>query len=219
MAPAKPRFALLDVNGSLTDLAPIGAPWGRAELGEQVLDRAVRTAMVDALLGRGDRPFSDHLRAALAVLIADGGLDPAGIDAAMEAAAALPARPGAAEALALLGEAGVRAVALTNSGADAGAATLRSCGLGSYVERVLGVDAVKTFKPDPRVYAYALEELGAAPGEVTLIATHPWDLTGAANAGIGTAWVTHGARGWPQVFPPPDIQGDTLPQVVRQLVG
>lgn len=216
---SRPRFVLLDVNGTLTDLAPIGRPWDRPELGERALDGAVQSAMVDALLERGGRPFADHVRAALGRLVADAGLDPGGIEAAMQAAAALPARPGAAEALAILGEAGVGAVALTNSGADAGAATLRGCGLAPYVERVLGVDAVETFKPHPRVYAYALGELGAAPGEVTLIATHPWDLAGAAHAAVGTAWVTHGARGWPEVFPAPDIRGDTLPEVARKLVG
>jgi 2-haloacid dehalogenase len=212
------RIVLLDVNGTLTDPAAIGAPWGRPELGTLVLDRTVQTAMVDALLGDGDRPFSDHIRSAIAVIVADAGLDPAGIGAAVEAAAGLPARPGAGEALDVLTAAGVRAVALTNSGAEAGAATLRNCGLAPYVERVIGVDAVRTFKPHPSVYAHALGELEAAPEDVALLATHPWDLAGAAHAGIRTAWVTHGARGWPDVFALPDVRGETLPDVARGLV-
>ena len=217
--PATVRIVLLDVNGTLTDPAPIGAPWGRPDLGVRALDGAVRTGMVDALLGRGDRPFSDHLRASIEVLARDAELDPDGVEAAVEAAAALPARPGAAEALRRLKDAGVRAVALTNSGARAGSATLEGCGLSPYVEQVLGVDATHSFKPDPRVYAYALGELATRPDEITLIATHPWDLAGAAHAGLGTAWVTHGARGWPAVFPAPDVRGDTLVEVVTQLVG
>jgi 2-haloacid dehalogenase len=211
------RIVLLDVNGTLTDLGPIGAPWERPELGERVLEAAVQTAMVDALLG-DDRPFADHLRAAVEVVVADAGLDPAGIEAAMAATAALPARPGAAEALSRLRDAGVRAVALTNSGAEGGIRNLRACGLEPYVERVLGVDAVHTFKPHPAVYAHALDALGASPGDVTLLATHPWDLAGAAHAGIGTAWVRHSVRPWPEVFPSPDVTGDTLVETVERLI-
>ncbi len=213
------RIVLLDVNGTLTDPGPIGAPWGRPDLGERVLDAAVQTAMVDALLARADRPFAEHIRAAVGVVAAAAGLDPAGIDAAMSAAGALPARPGAEDALARLTDAGVRAVALTNSGARAGTRTLRDCGLETYVERVLGVDAVHTFKPHPSVYAYALSELRASPAEVALLATHPWDLAGAAHAGIATAWVTHGTQGWPGVFAVPDVTGDTLVEAVAGLLA
>jgi 2-haloacid dehalogenase len=171
--------------------------------------------MVEALLGRGDRPFSDHIRAAITVVAADAGLDPAGIDAAAAAAAALPARPGAGKALSLLTGSGLQAVALTNSGAEGGAATLRSCGLAPHVDRVIGVDAVRTFKPHPSIYAHALREVEAPPAEVVLLAAHPWDLAGGADAGMRTAWVTHGTRGWPDVFPLPDVRGETLVDVAR----
>ena len=128
----------------------------------------------------------------------------------------MPALP---EALATLAAGGMRLVALTNSGARGGETTLQACGLAQYVERVLGVDAVASFKPHPSVYAYALRELHAAsPDEVTLIATHAWDLAGAKSAGIKTAWVRHGARRWPAVFPAPDHQAETLLELARALV-
>jgi 2-haloacid dehalogenase len=201
---------LLDVNGTLTDVAAIGEPWGRPELGPAVLDHAVHTAMVDALLGPTDRSFSDHIRAAVEVVAAEEDLDARRVEDAVSAAAALPARGDAAEALAMLVATGMQLIALTNSGARAGRETLEACGLTVYVERVLGVDAVARFKPHPSVYAYALRELGATASDVTLIATHAWDLAGASSAGIRTAWVRHGARSWPPVFPAPDLQADTL---------
>lgn len=208
-------WVLLDVNGTLTDLGPIGAPWGRPELGPAALDRAVHTAMVEALLGPATHSFSDHIRAGIEVLAAEANLDAGGVGDAVAAAAALPARMDAAEGLAMLVAGGRRLVALTNSGTRAGEATLEACGLAGYVERVLGVDCVASFKPHPSVYAYALRELGAGADEVTLIATHPWDLAGAASAGMRTAWVRHGARRWPAVFPEPDLQAETLLELAR----
>jgi 2-haloacid dehalogenase len=211
------RWVLLDVNGTLTDVAPIGEPWGRPELGPAVLDQAVHTAMVDALLGPADRSFSEHIRAAVEVVAAEADLEARHVDDAVSAAAALPARAHAADALAMLVAAGMRLVALTNSGARAGQETLEACGLMVHIERVLGVDAVARFKPHPSVYSYALRELGATASDVTLIATHAWDLAGAASAGIRTAWVRHGARSWPAVFAAPDVQADTLLELARAI--
>ncbi|MBV9817170.1 MAG: HAD hydrolase-like protein [Solirubrobacterales bacterium] len=214
-----PAIVLLDVNGTLTDLTPIGAPWEDPGLGERVLNTAIFTGMVDALSGTGQRSFSEHLSAAVEVRVADEDLDPSGVAAAIQAAAALPARPGAADALARLRAGGVTLIALTNSGAAAGRATLEGCGLIGFVERVLGVDAVATFKPHPDVYAYALAQAGRDPAQVTLLATHAWDLAGAKYAGMGTAWVRHGAVGWPAVFPEPDVSGETLVDVAQALLA
>ena len=214
-----PGAIILDVNGTLTDPGSIGAPWGREELGDTILDHAVHSAMVSAILGPDEGPFSDHLRAAIEVVAAQEGLDPGGIEAAAERARQLPARPDADVALAALAAAGHRLIALTNSGAEAGRATLAACGLLGHIADVLGVDAIRRFKPHPAVYRYALEHLGAAPEEVIMLATHPWDLAGAAHAGMSTAWVRHGARAWPSVFGRPRFEATTLSDLAKLLVA
>jgi 2-haloacid dehalogenase len=213
------RAVLLDVNGTLTDPSAIGAVWARPDLGERVLQHAVSTAMVAALLRDANRTFREHLSAAIDVIAAAADLDPDRSPQALDAAASLPARPDAADALAALRGGRLRLVALTNSGADAGRATLEACGLLGLIEQVLGVDAVSTFKPHPDVYAYALSELNEDPGRVALIATHPWDLAGAAHAGIRTAWVRHQPRAWPSVFSSPDVQADTLTHLAGAILA
>jgi 2-haloacid dehalogenase len=204
------RAVLLDVNGTLTDPSAIGDAWARPDLGERVLQHAISTAMVAALLHDVELTFREHLSAAVDVVAAAADLDPRANARVLERAGALPARPGAADALATLRDGNLRIVALTNSGAEAGRATLAGCGLLPLVERVLGVDAVSTFKPHPEVYAYALSELREDPDRIALIATHPWDLAGAAHGGMRTAWVRHRPRAWPSVFPAPDVQAETL---------
>jgi 2-haloacid dehalogenase len=219
MIPLMVRAVLLDVNGTLTDPSAIGAVWARPDLGEHVLQHAISTAMVGALLHDAGRPFRDHLSAAIDVVVAAAGLDPHASAQALDSAASLPARPGAADALATLRDANLRIVALTNSGADGGRTTLEACGLLSFIEQVLGVDAVSTFKPHPDVYAYALSQLDEDPDWVALIAPHPWDLAGAAHGGMRTAWVRHGPRAWPSVFPSPDVQADTLPDLAKAILA
>jgi len=98
------RAVLLDVNGTLTDPSAIGAIWARPDLGERVLHQAISTAMVAALLHDVERTFRDHLSAAIDVVAAAAGLDPGVSAQALDSAASLPARPGAADALAALGE-------------------------------------------------------------------------------------------------------------------
>ncbi|MGH2895487.1 MAG: HAD family hydrolase [Solirubrobacteraceae bacterium] len=213
------RAVLLDVNGTLTDPSAIGAVWARPDLGERVLEHAVSTAMVAALLHDVEWQFREHLSAAIDVVAAAAGLDTDASAQALDRAGSLPARPGAADALATLRGANLRILALTNSGAEAGRATLEGCGLLPLVEQVLGVDAISTFKPHPEVYAYALSELDEDPDRVALIATHPWDLAGAAHGGIRTAWVRHQPRAWPVVFARPDVQADTLTDVAQAILA
>jgi 2-haloacid dehalogenase len=213
------RAVLLDVNGTLTDPSAIGAVWARPDLGERVLQHAISTAMVAALLHDAERTFRDHLSAAIDVVAAAADLDPHTNAQALDSTASLPARPGAADALATLRDANLRIVALTNSGADGGRTTLKGCGLLPFIELVLGVDAASTFKPHPDVYAYALSELDEDPDRVVLIATHPWDLAGAAHGGMRTAWVRHGPRAWPSVFPNPDVQADNLTDLAEAILA
>ena len=100
-------------------------------------------------------------------------------------------------------------------GARAGIAVDRQ----TAVEDVLGVDAVQTFKPAPAVYEYALTSLGLPAVSVAMLATHPWDLFAAGSSGMRTAWVRHGVRVWPSVFPAPDVAGNTLAEGCAALVA
>jgi 2-haloacid dehalogenase len=209
-------IALFDLNGTLTDPAGLGEPWGRPEMGVRVLEGAVRSAMCDALTGEF-RPFAEHVRASLTVEAARNGLDPGLVDAAAERAARLDPFPDTPAALDLLRGAGVRLAVLSNSGADGAAATLEAAGLADRFERILGVDAVGTFKPDPRTYRHALAELGAEPAEVTMVAAHAWDVTGAKRAGLRGAWIARGEEALSPVAPEPDFIARDLAELAPML--
>ncbi|GHF52059.1 2-haloacid dehalogenase [Amycolatopsis bartoniae] len=54
---------------------------------------------------------------------------------------------------------------------------------------ILSAELARTYKPDARVYRTAAELLDVAPEEVLMVAAHGWDLKGAAEAGLRTAFV------------------------------
>jgi len=202
-------LVIFDLNGTLTDPAGIGEPWQAPELGLDVLAGAVQTAMVETILGEYT-DFSAHIRSALEVQVARRSLDGGRIEEALERAKRLSPYPDAAEALELLAQAGHRLTVLTNSGAQAGRATLEACGLSDWFEQVLGVDAVRRFKPHSATYAHALTALDARPEETFMVAAHAWDVTGAQHAGLRGVWIARGQDAYPQVGLRPELTAPTL---------
>ncbi len=80
-----------------------------------------------------------------------------------------------------------RVAALSNANVALGTALARHAGLPWDV--VLGPDAVRAYKPDPRVYRAALGELGLEAHEVMMSAAHLYDLGAARAEGFRTAFV------------------------------
>ncbi len=204
------RAVLFDVNGTLTDPSAIGAVWARPDLGERVLEHAISTAMVAALLHHVERTFRDHLSAAIDVAAAAASLDPGASAQALDSAASLPARPGAADALATLTDADLRIIALTNSGADGGRATLEACGLLPFIENVWASMAYRRSSLTPTPTPTRCPNSRRSP------TGSRWSRP---IRGISPARPTAGPRAWPSVFPNPDVQADTLPDLATAILG
>lgn len=64
--------------------------------------------------------------------------------------------------------------------------------------KVVSVDPLKVFKPDPRTYRHMAETvgLGSDLGRVWLVSSNPFDVAGAIAAGLKSAWVDRGGLGW-----------------------
>jgi 2-haloacid dehalogenase len=56
-------------------------------------------------------------------------------------------------------------------------------------DAVLSAELAQAYKPAPEAYRTAARLLGVQPAELMLVAAHPWDLEGARNAGLRTAFV------------------------------
>jgi 2-haloacid dehalogenase len=66
-------------------------------------------------------------------------------------------------------------------------AAVASAGLGRHLSRVLSVDAVRTYKPAPAVYALGPEALGLPAAEILFVSSNGWDVAGAKAFGYQVA--------------------------------
>ena len=211
---------LFDVNGTLLDPRALTASWEGAPsgLGLSVLDQTVLQSMVDTITGEF-RPFPEYIRAALAHRAALAGLGDDAVQRGMAAAAALPPYPDADDALSRLRVAGHTPSALTNSAADAARSALRDAGLIDHFHAVMSVEAVGAYKPDLRVYAHALEVLGASAADTWFVAGHWWDVTGAKRAGLRTVWIGRDEGPLIRSAPEPDIRAADLTEAAEAIAA
>jgi 2-haloacid dehalogenase len=71
-------------------------------------------------------------------------------------------------------------------------AAVRSSNLGRYLEHVISVDAVRTYKPAPAVYALGPTRLGIPASELLFVSSNAWDMAGAKAFGYQVAWCNRG---------------------------
>ena len=74
------------------------------------------------------------------------------------------------------------------------------------MQRTLAFD-VRSYKPDPSVYAHFLDNTGAMLGAIWLVSGNPFDVIGAIEAGWKAIWVR---RNPTAVFDPWGIEPDGI---------
>ena len=116
-------------------------------------------------------------------------LGPAEREKLLDAYRTLPAFEDAQSGLVRVREAGFRLFAFSNGPAEAVESLLTQAGLRDFFLDVVSVDEVKSFKPDPGVYAHFLKRAGATGRDAWLISSNPFDVIGALAAGMRSAWI------------------------------
>ena len=115
----------------------------------------------------------------------------------------LPPFPDALEALPELQNAGFSLFAFSNGKPEDVASLLETSGISSYFEDVISTDEIKSFKPNPAVYAHFLRRTGATGEQAWLISGNPFDVIGAVSAGMRAAWVRRSPQA---IFDPWEIK-------------
>ena len=121
----------------------------------------------------------------------------------------LDAYPDARPALAQLKAEGHPTAILSNGSTDMLEAAVKGAKLHDVLDHVLSVDAVRAFKPPPKVYDLAITALGVKPGEIAFVSSNRWDVAGAANRGLKPIWVNRGGNPdeYPGLAPAATVRG------------
>lgn len=81
---------------------------------------------------------------------------------------------------------------------------------------LVSVDDVKSFKPDPAVYAYARRATGAMENPLCLVSSNAWDVIGARSAGLMAIWVQRDAH---KVFEDWGVEPNAIINSLSELPG
>jgi 2-haloacid dehalogenase len=66
---------------------------------------------------------------------------------------------------------------------------MESSGLKQQFSAVLSVDTLRIYKPHPRVYQLAVDELKEQPAQIAFVSSNFWDAAGATSFGFRTYWI------------------------------
>ncbi|WP_298106138.1 haloacid dehalogenase type II [Bradyrhizobium sp.] len=188
------RACVFDAYGTIFDFASAAARCAeipedkRAALTSVWRDKQLQYTWLRTLQGR----YADFWQVTGEAL--DFTLDSLGIatpalrDRLMDLYLTLSAFPDVPDTLRRLKEAGFVTAILSNGSPAMLDAAVGSAGLRHMLDAVLSADAVQVFKTHPRVYDYALEQLGVRADQVSFQSSNAWDAYAASAYGMRVVW-------------------------------
>ena len=96
---------------------------------------------------------------------------------------------------------GIQTAILSNGTPTMLQAGIAKTGLTDIINPVISADDVKVFKPSPKVYAYAVEQMQLDPASFLFVSSNPWDVAGAGQYGLQTVWLNRDNK-VAEVLPP-----------------
>ena len=219
-----PAVVVFDVNETLSDLAPladrfvdVGAP---AHLAQTWFASVLRDGFALAAAGTSE-PFAAIAASVLRTVLAQAGVADveAGVAHVVQGFAQLAVHDDVPDGVRALHAAGCTLVTLSNGSADVADGLLTRAGVREHFSQLLSVEQAGLWKPTRVAYEHAARACGVAPDELMLVAVHPWDVDGAARAGLRTAWVDRAGTPYPTHLRAPELVATSLPDLARQLEG
>jgi 2-haloacid dehalogenase len=142
-------------------------------------------------------------------------LEPPVLERLLEAYLHLEAYPEVSAALKDM--AAVPRVILSNGSPRMLEAVVENAGLSGAFSRIISVDVVKIFKPDPQVYRLAADALGLEPGNVGFVSSNAWDACGAKAFGFWTCWLNRSGAAWEELGFTSDVTVNRLTELAAIL--
>jgi 2-haloacid dehalogenase len=223
--PAQPAVIVFDVNETLSDMAPmadrfaeIGAP---SHLASQWFATLLRDGFALTAAGSAERFAvigATTLRGVLHGVDIDRDVD-AAVEHVMAGFMQLPVHPDVPAGVRALRAAGHRLVTLTNGSTTVAEGLFERAGVRVEFEALMSVEDAGVWKPAKGAYEYAARRCGVDVADLLLVAVHPWDIDGAARAGLSTAWIDRTGTSYPGHFSTPTYTVSALTELPEALAG
>ena len=222
MLVTKPKLVLLDVYDTLLDMSEVERRVNelmRSKRGYALwMEMFFEYCFVDSCIVQ----FNDFKSIAKATMKMAAGvfnvsLNDEDFNEVLALLKQLPLQNHVAKGLSKLNDLDIRIAALTNSPREIVYERMERSGLISYFEKVLSAEHVGKYKPWQEVYLWAAKTLELPPADILLVTVHGWDLAGANNAGMKTAYVRQSRQMLYPLAPRPEITCSDLVDLVDQL--
>ena len=220
-----PSVVVFDVNETLSDLAPlqerfveVGAPRTLAGLwfASVLRDGFALTAAGTTV------PFADIGAELLRGLLPEAGVTDdveRAVGHVLEGFMALDTHADVAPGVRAMRASGLRLVTLSNGSTAVAESLLNRAGLRDEFEALLSVEEPGVWKPAAGAYGFAAQRCGVPLAETMLVAVHPWDIDGAARAGMQTGWIDRDRRRYPAYASTPTHRVDSLEELADVLAS
>jgi putative hydrolase of the HAD superfamily len=127
------------------------------------------------------------------------------------------AREGLVETLCALHTQGIRLGIVTNGAVQRQHAKITHLQILPYLSTIVISEAARVKKPDPRIFAQALTEIGCTASQTWFVGDHPLnDVLGAAASGMRAIWLA-GFHSWPTAQPEPQWHIRSLCELVEMV--
>ncbi|MGI4896418.1 MAG: haloacid dehalogenase type II [Janthinobacterium lividum] len=220
-----PALIVFDVNETLSDMSPLAASFEAVGLAANESETWFAALLRDgfALTSVGANPDFAELAAQSLRLRLQASGDRVNlerdVDTVMNTLTTLDVHPDVVAGVRALRATGIRLVTLSNGATSVAEELLQRAGIRTEFEKLLSVADGPAWKPAAGSYARALEVCGVRSEEAMLVAVHPWDIDGAARAGLRTGWLRRSAPGYPTFFLRPEVEAVDLVALAGAVSG
>ncbi|MDB9764209.1 haloacid dehalogenase type II, partial [bacterium] len=132
----------------------------------------------------------------------------------------LSAYPEAQDVLTALKANNIQTGILSNGSKEMLNSAVVSANLKNYLDKIISIDCIEIYKPDPKVYEMVLDQFNCKKEEVLFISSNGWDIAGASKFGFTTLWINRNLIPKDRLtFMPNKITNNlsTIPNILKEL--
>jgi 2-haloacid dehalogenase len=219
----QPVVVVFDVNETLSDMSPMAERFADVgaspELAKTWFAALLRDGFALTVVG-GTETFAQVGQQVLQTVLVEVQLNRALDDAVehiMSGFGLLSVHPDVPDGIRRLRGGGLRLVTLSNGSTQLAERLFARAGIRDRFEQLLSVEQAGLWKPARAAYEYAARACGCRLQEMMLVAAHPWDIDGAARAGMATGWINRSGAPYPKMFTAPAATAGSITDLADQL--